>query len=67
MEFKGLITGIEIKSRATIASRDIRPLKELAKGCGNMWRGGVVIYQGKEIKKLDEPDIWAVPSWRIFA
>jgi hypothetical protein len=28
--------------------------------------GGLVIYRGDEVKKLDDFDIWAVPSYRLF-
>lgn len=58
--------GIEIKSRASISSKDLRPLKEIAAGLGKKWRGGLIIYKGNEIKKVAEPDIWAVPSRRLF-
>ena len=27
---------------------------------------GVVIYRGKEMRKIAEPSIWAVPSHRLF-
>ncbi len=60
------IIGMEIKGRNTVSARDLRPLKEVAAGLRSRWRGGLVIYQGKEIKKVVEPDIWAVPSRRLF-
>lgn len=60
------IIGMEIKARQTISSSDLRPLKEIADGLGKNWRGGLVIYQGNEIKKVTEPDIWAIPSRRLF-
>lgn len=62
---QGLI-GIEIKGRQTIVQSDIRPMKEIGAILGKKWVGGVVVYQGNEIKKLSEPDIWAVPSRRLF-
>ena len=58
--------GIEIKGRQTIVQSDIRPMKEVAAILGKKWLGGLVVYQGDEIKKLSEPDIWAVPSRRLF-
>lgn len=58
--------GIEIKGRQTVIQSDIRPMKEIASILEKKWRGGLVIYQGDEIKKLSEPDIWAVPSRRLF-
>jgi hypothetical protein len=60
------IIGAEIKARKTIASRDLRPLKEVAKCLGKDWLGGLVIYQGDEIKKIAQPNIWVVPSYRLF-
>lgn len=60
------IIGMEVKSRKKIVSGDARALKEVAKGIKNDWRGGMVIYQGNEIKKFAEPNIWAVPSRRLF-
>jgi hypothetical protein len=41
-------------------------MKEIARALGKDWRGGLVLYQGDEIKKISEPDIWAVPSRRFF-
>lgn len=66
METKSGIIGIEIKSREKIVASDARALRELARGLQSAWRGGMVIYRGDEIWKIDEPDIWAVPSRRIF-
>jgi uncharacterized protein len=61
----GLI-GMEIKSRQTIAKKDISAMKEIAAGLGTEWIGGIVVYRGNEIKKIAEPDIWAIPSRRLF-
>lgn len=58
--------GMEIKSRQIISGKDLRPLKEIAVGLGPKWRGGLVIYQGNKIEKITEPNIWAVPSRRLF-
>jgi hypothetical protein len=60
------IMGIEIKSRAALASKDIRSLKMVAEKLGERWQGGMVVYKGNEIKHLAEPDIFAVPSYRLF-
>jgi predicted AAA+ superfamily ATPase len=60
------IVGIEIKSRETIVSSDCSALKEVAKGLEQEWRGGLIVYRGNEIKKVSEPNIWAVPSRRLF-
>lgn len=58
--------GIEIKSRPTVFSKDARVMKEIASRLGAEWLGGMVIYRGNEIRPVDEPDIWAVPSRRLF-
>jgi hypothetical protein len=38
----------------------------LAKILNTEWLGGLVIYNGDHIKKMAEPNIWALPSWRIL-
>ncbi|RMG71223.1 MAG: DUF4143 domain-containing protein, partial [Nitrospirae bacterium] len=60
------IIGMEVKARKNLASGDIRAMKEIAKRIGKEWLGGIVIYRGDEIRKLAEPSIWAVPSYRLF-
>lgn len=62
---KGFI-GIEIKKRKIISPPDIRPMKEIASALKKDWCGGLLIYQGDEIKKISEPSIWAVPSRLLF-
>lgn len=66
LETQNGIIGIEIKSRKTLANLDHSSLKEVALKLGSAWRGGLVVYQGDEIKKISEPSIWAVPSRRLF-
>lgn len=60
------IIGMEIKARKVISNKDLRPLKEVAFGLKDKWRLGLVVYQGNEIKKIAEPNIWAIPSRRLF-
>ncbi len=60
------VLGLEAKSRRTPAPKDIRPMKEIAASLGKKWRGGILAYRGDEIKKLSDPDIWAVPSRRLL-
>jgi hypothetical protein len=60
------IIGIEVKGRKKIINSDIRAMKEIARALGKDWRGGMVLYQGDEIKKLSEPSLWAVPSRRLL-
>lgn len=61
----GLI-GMEIKGRKKVVSTDAVPMKEVAAALGKKWKGGLVVYQGNEIVKVAEPEIWAVPSRRLF-
>jgi hypothetical protein len=61
----GLI-GIEIKARSTLTAKDLRPLQAIAGKLGSHWRGGIILYTGNRITRLDSPDIWAVPSGRLF-
>jgi hypothetical protein len=60
------VFGMEIKSRSVLASKDTRGLREVASSLGDKWRGGMVIYSGNELKRIDEPNRWAVPSHRLF-
>lgn len=66
VELNGGIIGVETKMRKTVSPVDIRPLKDIAVKLGAAWRGGLVVYQGDEIRKVAEPDIWAMPSRRLF-
>lgn len=60
------VVGMEIKSRRVLAARDLTGLKEIALALGPRWRGGLVIYQGDELKRIGTPQLWAVPSRRLF-
>lgn len=60
------LIGVEIKSRERTAGKDIGSLQALAEKLGRRWRGGMVVYRGRTISRIAEPDIWAVPSWRLF-
>ncbi len=62
---KGFI-GVEIKARQKIVSSDIRPMREVASALKKQWLGGLVIYRGDEIRKIADPEIWIVPSRRLF-
>ena len=62
---KGLM-GIEVKSREVVVSKDIKAMKKVALSLGDKWLGGIVTYRGDKIEQIDEPQIWAVPSRRLF-
>jgi hypothetical protein len=58
--------GMEIKNRAIVAGKDIGPIREIAVSLGKRWKGGLVIYKGKEIRRVGQPGIWAIPSRRLL-
>jgi len=60
------VVGMEIKNRPVLAPKDVTAIREVARGLGGRWRGGMVIYTGDAIKRLADPEIWAVPSRRLF-
>jgi hypothetical protein len=59
------IIGVEIKSRNQVYPKDVSSLKEIQKHAKKDWLGGLLIYNGEEIKQLGS-QLWAVPSWRLF-
>ena len=61
----GLI-GVEIKSRKTYAKADLRTMKKISQKLGMEWRGGLLVNQGNVLRKIDEPNIWVIPSRRLF-
>jgi len=60
------ILGVEVKMRSSVAATDWRALKDIGERLGGDWLGGMVVYRGAQIKKVAEPEIWAVPSRRLF-
>jgi predicted AAA+ superfamily ATPase len=60
------LVGMEIKSRSTVSKSDVRPMQILAEALGSQWRGGLILYTGNHITRIAPPDIWAVPSRRLF-
>lgn len=61
----GLI-GMEIKSREQVYPKDAHSLNEIAKKYHDKWLGSLVIYQGKKIEELPQPNTWAIPSHRLL-
>ncbi len=61
------VIGVEIKSRQNLAAKDTTGLKEIAKALGSRWRGGLIVYPGNRLYPIEAPQIWAVPSRRLFA
>ncbi|MCB2149476.1 MAG: ATP-binding protein [Deltaproteobacteria bacterium] len=66
LETSSGIIGVEIKSRTVVVPKDIRPLRMVAEQLGERWCGGMVVYSGDEIKRLGDPDIFAIPSKRLL-
>ena len=58
--------GMVVKSREDVVPSDAKPLKDFAEHFGKKWRGGLIISQGSVIRKVAEPNIWAVPSRRLL-
>ncbi len=60
------VIGVEVKSRERASASDCTAMKEIAAGLGSEWLGGMVVYRGNELRKLGDPNLWAVPSFRLF-
>ena len=56
----GRVVGLEVKSSATLQSKDFRGLQGLAETLGDAFHRGVVLYTGTEILPFG-PKLWAVP------
>lgn len=59
------VWGIEAKAGRRLASADWRSLREVGQALGQRWRGGLVVYMGTTIEKLDT-NLWAVPAERLL-
>lgn len=66
LQLRSGVIGLEIKSHTNIIKKDLRSLKEISSKLKDEWLGGIVIYNGNAIKRIAEPNIWAIPSWRLF-
>ena len=64
--FPGGIIGVEIKNQTTVDASDCRSMREVAAALGKEWLGGLCIYRGRQIRRLGEPSLWALPSFRLF-
>jgi len=60
------LIGLEIKSRQKIYPQDANAMKEISKILGDEWKGGIIVYNGDKIEKIADPDIWAIPGWRLL-
>ncbi len=59
------VWGVEAKSAARLGASDWRALREVGESLGAAWRGGLVVYSGNSLKRLDR-QIWAVPVDRLL-
>lgn len=62
----GGIIALVLKAREHIRGKDIHALQTIARRAGENWKGGLVVYTGRQMTLLAKPDIWAVPSRRLF-
>jgi hypothetical protein len=60
------IIGMEIKNRKTYSGSDVRSMRDVAAALGKKWRGGLLVYRGDSLKKIADPDVWVIPSRRLF-
>ena len=65
LEFNGKILLIEIKNREKIVKSDYKNIKILKEKLKERFFGGIVIYRGDKIFKL-ENSIWAIPFYRLW-
>ncbi len=59
------VWGIEAKAARRLGRADWRGLRDVGAALGERWRGGLVVYRGTLMERLDE-QIWAVPVERLF-
>lgn len=57
--------GLEVKSSRQASSSQAASLRRLAESMGESWRGGLVVYLGERIERLDA-NLWAVPVGRLL-
>jgi predicted AAA+ superfamily ATPase len=57
----------EIKNREEVVKSDYTTIKSIAQKLGKKFLGGLIIYRGDRLQLLDNPSIWAIPSWRLFS
>jgi uncharacterized protein len=62
------VWGVEVKASATIDHRAARGLVKLAEQCGDEFAMGIVLYAGRDILRLGDARMLAVPIsllWRM--
>jgi hypothetical protein len=66
LQTKSGIVGMERKAQKSTKSTNLKAMQEVASSLGKERRGGLFVYQGDILKKIAEPNIWAIPSRRLF-
>lgn len=56
----GCVVGLEVKSSATLQSRDFKGLQNLSETLGDTFHRGVLLYTGTEVLPFG-PKLWAMP------
>jgi len=56
----GQLIGVEVKASATVNAGDLRGLKKLASVAGDLFKMGILLYDGTETMPLGD-GMWAVP------
>lgn len=59
------VWGIEAKAASRLGPSDWRALRDVGEALGPAWRGGLVVYSGNAVQRLDR-QIWAVPVDRLL-
>jgi predicted AAA+ superfamily ATPase len=62
----GEVAGVEVKSAASISSRDFAGLRHLRDALGSRFKAGVVLYTGEHTLPFGER-LWAVPLCGLWA
>jgi predicted AAA+ superfamily ATPase len=62
----GQLVGVEIKASSTVKQSDLKGLKKLASLSGDLFKMGVLLYDGEETLPLGE-NIWAVPISSLWS
>lgn len=59
------VWGLEVKTSRHANAAQVASLRRVAGQFGEQWRGGLLVYQGNHLQRLD-PNLWAVPAARLL-
>jgi hypothetical protein len=60
------VWGLEVKTSRHANAAQVASLRRVAGQFGEQWRGGLLVYQGGQLQRLD-PNLWAVPVTRLLS